>query len=400
MQTRCRIDLQSRSMAESPNSGRPDRQIEQEKSDSRPQSESHDSVVEESLSFAIPSGETAAMPKGSGTFDVSDADGFKLGGEVPQIPDYEIIGKLGRGGMGIVYEAEHLSLGRRVALKIVPQSLVFDELSVKRFDLEARTIAKLQHDHIVPVYEVGCSGRIHFYTMRLIDGEGLDKVVRNVRGRIDESGSVNSDRRKVLGQMFVGGSAAIKSDIKLDSSASGNLSSSGALSSRSSRIAAPRSYYHQIAEITSKVARALAYAHGEGVIHRDIKPSNLMLDSTGKVWVTDFGLAKTDQSDLTTTGSVLGTLRFMAPENLEGICDRRSDIYSLGVTLYELLVLQPAFRTRNQVTLIEKILNDDPPRLESIDGGIPRDLQTIVEKAIEKDAKHRYQTADEFAERP
>ena len=141
-----------------------------------------------------------------------------------------------------------------------------------------------------------------------------------------------------------------------------------------------------MAHIGRQVAAALAYAHARGILHRDIKPSNLLLDTEGVVWVSDFGLAKVDDDDLTRTGDILGTLRYMAPERFRGRGDARADVYSLGLTLYELLTLRPAFDSPDRLALSEQIKSVEPPRPRSIDPRIPRDLETIVLKAIEKDA--------------
>ena len=147
------------------------------------------------------------------------------------------------------------------------------------------------------------------------------------------------------------------------------------------------------------MAGALAYAHGQGVIHRDIKPSNLLLDEQGTVWVTDFGLAKADdQQDLTAAGDILGTLRYMPPEAFEGKYDARGDIYALGITLYELLALRPAYDETDRARLIRLVTAGDPPRLRELDRQVPRDLETVIHKAIERDPGHRYQTAALLAE--
>src|SRR5438034_5639577 len=147
-----------------------------------------------------------------------------------------------------------------------------------------------------------------------------------------------------------------------------------------------------------QVADALEYAHKQGILHRDIKPSNLLLDARGTVWVTDFGLAKAEGSDeLTQTGDLVGTLRYMAPERFGGWSDPRSDVYGLGVTLYELLTLRPAFADASRARLIERITSEDPLRPRTVDRSIPRDLETIVLKAIDKEPGRRYQTAAELA---
>ena len=149
-------------------------------------------------------------------------------------------------------------------------------------------------------------------------------------------------------------------------------------------------YFRSVAQIGRQAAQGLAYAHARGIVHRDIKPSNLLLDHAGVVWIADFGLAKAGDDGLTETGDVLGTSRYMAPERFRGEGDARADIYALGLTLYELMTLRPAFETPDRLKLIEQIKNDEPARPRSLDGRIPRDLETIVLKAIEKDPKQRY----------
>ena len=157
-------------------------------------------------------------------------------------------------------------------------------------------------------------------------------------------------------------------------------------------------FFRSVAQIGRQAAQGLAYAHARGIVHRDIKPSNLLLDTDGVVWITDFGLAKADDDGLTATGDILGTLRYMAPERFRGEGDARADIYALGLTLYELLTLRPAYDSSDRLKLIEKIKNEEPVRPRSIDARIPRDLETIVLKAIDKDPEHRYPTAEAMAE--
>jgi serine/threonine protein kinase len=153
-----------------------------------------------------------------------------------------------------------------------------------------------------------------------------------------------------------------------------------------------------VARIGRQTVSALAHAHERGIVHRDIKPSNLLLDASGIVWITDFGLAKTEEDALTRTGDILGTIRYMSPERFNSKCDPRADIYALGMTLYEMLVLRPAFECRDRMTLIAQISNDEPARPRSIDPRIPLDLETIVQKAIAKDPERRYQTANEMGQ--
>jgi WD40 repeat protein len=157
-------------------------------------------------------------------------------------------------------------------------------------------------------------------------------------------------------------------------------------------------FFRGVAQTGRQVAQGLAYAHARGVVHRDIKPSNLLLDTAGVVWITDFGLAKTEDEGLTQTGEVVGTLRYMAPERFRGEADARSDLYALGLTLYELLTLRQAHDSRDRLELIQQVKTNEPPRPRSIDGRIPLDLETIVLKAIDKDPARRYASAEAMAE--
>src|SRR5262249_10804948 len=155
-------------------------------------------------------------------------------------------------------------------------------------------------------------------------------------------------------------------------------------------------YWQSVARIGIQVAEALAYASSQGILHRDIKPSNLLLDAQGTVWVTDFGLAKTaDSEDLTHTGDVVGTLRYMPAERFQGKSDARGDVYSLGIALYELATLRPAFVDSDRVQLMRRVLHEEPPRPRRLDRQIPRDLETILLKAMNKEPAHRYSTAAE-----
>lgn len=158
-------------------------------------------------------------------------------------------------------------------------------------------------------------------------------------------------------------------------------------------------FYRSVARVGLQVAEALAYAHSEGILHRDIKPSNLLLDAKGSVWITDFGLAKAEGCDgLTQTGDFVGTLRYMAPERLDGWSDRRGDVYGLGITLYELLTLRPFLEASSRGQLVDKIRHEHPPPLSKSDRSIPQDLETIALKALAKEPSSRYHTAEGLAE--
>jgi serine/threonine protein kinase len=369
---------------------------------------------------------------------VADADdaGRKADGvSLRQIGDYRILREIGRGGMGVVYEAEQSSLGRRVALKVLPLRTGADTRSLERFKREARAAAKLHHTNIVPVFDVGEDGQVCFYAMQYIQGQGLDQVIAELRrlrsaserrrqatvcgqARTQDLPAEELARSMLTGQFGVQDlTASVSREVPsekpqgLDDLGSlpppitepnaPGMSSSAVLPGQTELSAVEkdhRHYFESIARIGRQSASALAHAHERGIIHRDIKPSNLLLDASGIVWVTDFGLAKTEDGDLTNPGDILGTFRYMAPERFKGRSDPRSDVYALGITLYELMVLRPAFEGCDRATLIAEIAHAEPPRPRTLDRRIPRDLETIVMKAIAKDPARRYQTADEMAE--
>jgi serine/threonine protein kinase/tetratricopeptide (TPR) repeat protein len=344
-----------------------------------------------------------------------------------QMGDFRIIREVGKGGMGIVYEAEQVSLGRHVALKVLPRKMLLDAKQKRRFEREARAAAKLHHTNIVPVFGVGEHEGMPYYVMQFIQGLGLDEVLDELRqmqkapGIPDSAPPSQSDQgdltaadvaRSLLTGAFEGklqvtvdapepreehvaGESASTpragqlSDTFSVSSSSAILPGGSESSSKSRR--RKTSYWQSVANIGRQVASAIEYAHSQGILHRDIKPSNLLLDNRGTVWVADFGLAKAeDQQNLTHTGDILGTLRYMPPEAFEGRTDRRGDVYSLGVTLYELLAMRPAFEEKDRHRLIKRVTSEEPDRLDRLSRQIPRDLVTIVHKAIDRDPAHRY----------
>jgi len=336
-----------------------------------------------------------------------------------QLGGYRILREIGRGGMGVVYEAEQLALRRRVALKVLPLHASREGKSLERFRREARAAARLHHTNIVPVYEVGEEDDICFYAMQYIDGQPLDQVVEELRAvrqtqvpdatRGDQPADANRTLRRAVVRSLWDGTATIAApaaggdqslqatEFSLGPSAAGESALASGPETSAILHTSPWHYHRNVARIGMEVAQALAYAHRDGVVHRDVKPSNLLLDSAGRVWITDFGLAKTDAEPLTGTGDLLGTLRYMPPERFRGWSDPRSDVYSLGLTLYEMLLLRPAFAENDQARLMQQIVNVEPPRLGKVDRHVPRDLATIVTKAIDKEPSRRYQTAGELA---
>jgi len=354
-----------------------------------------------------------------------------------QLGDYRILREIGRGGMGIVYEAEQVSLGRHVALKVLPQQLRPNLKQRQRFEREARSAARLHHTNIVPVFGVGEEGGLHYYVMQYIQGLGLDAVLdelRRLRQEKRPSGSMSVAEPTLVSRPDVSAEAVARSlltgafqrpaggvELRSDQAAAREAipaanraskdsgATTTAMLSASSIVLPGQSddgrksgvwtYWHSVARIGSQVAEALAYAHHEGVLHRDIKPANLLLDTRGNVWVTDFGLAKlNDEQNLTNTGDVVGTARYLAPEMFDGKADARSEVYALGLTLYELLAFRPAFEESDRIRLMRQILTGAAGRLEKLNPEIPRDLATIVHKAIDCDPGRRYQTARQFAE--
>lgn len=353
--------------------------------------------------------------------------------KLEQLGDYRIVREIGRGGMGIVFEAEQQSLARRVAVKVFPQHALGDSRNLRRFQREARTVARLHHTNIVQVYGVGQQDGLHYYVMQYIRGVGLDKVIDQLkatspadddaaeksgaplapsartRTATDAARAILNDietRTDALAPAVDSGSdsqhLAAAATRKVDSS---DASQPAMAAGAAARAAPPRpvarsdgDFWQGVARIGIQVGEALQYAHAQGVFHRDVKPANLLLDAQGTVWVADFGLAKAiEQDDLSQTGDIVGTLRYMAPEQLTGNYDARSDVYSLGMTLYELLALRPVYDESDRTHLLRRVAQGEPAPPRKFRPDIPRDLETIVLKAIARNPNHRYPTAAELA---
>lgn len=317
-----------------------------------------------------------------------------------RLGDYRILREVGHGGMGVVYEAIQESLGRHVALKVLPLHSLLGRTHLERFRREARAAAKLHHTNIVPVFGVGEHQGVHYYAMQYIDGRGLDLVLRELKRLRRVQGATGAGRQNLaadVAENLMSGhfSHSLPKMEGLSGEPAAHISAGQTdLMSRSDT-----EYFRGIARLGLQVAEALEYAHRHGILHRDIKPSNLLLDTAGTVWITDFGLAKgTEGEELTRPGDILGTLRYMAPERFRGESDPRGDIYSLGLTLYELVTLRPAFDDGDQTRLIERVQQELPPPPRQIDRRIPRDLETVVLKAMAKEASDRYATAETLAE--
>ncbi len=334
-------------------------------------------------------------------------------GPLERLGDYRILREVGRGGMGVVYEAEQVSLGRRVALKVLPAAALADARHRQRFEREARSVARLHHSHIVPVFGVGEHDGTPYYVMQFIAGLGLDQVVAElVRQRrpsdgVPPQGPETAARPDVSAvdvarSLLTGGYSPTADTLSAVGPAAqpAEFARRAPVKPASVPLADPgRAYWQSVARIGMQVADALEYAAAQGVLHRDIKPSNILLDAQGNAWVTDFGLAKAaSDGDLTHTGDIVGTLRYMAPERFDGRADIRSDVYALGLTLYELLALRPAFAGSERNSLIKEVTTGEPAPPRSFDRSIPRDLETVVLKAMAREPERRYQTAAALAE--
>ncbi len=253
---------------------------------------------------------------------------------------YIIMEEIGRGGMGAVYKARDVELDRVVAMKVLSPYLVGEPRLVQRFMREARLAANLDHPNIVTIYDIGGEGGYYYFVMKYLEGKSLKEI----------------------------------------------LAERGALPPQT------------VIALVSQLAAALDYAHGQNLIHRDVKPGNVIVDEEGHATLTDFGLAKVAENlKLTASGETIGTLEYMAPEQARGDSFMTSDVYSLGVMLYEMLTGHLPFQGNNQATLLYQHLHEDPPPLSKFNSNLPPEFDPIVRKAMAKDPAERYQTAGEIA---
>jgi serine/threonine protein kinase/tetratricopeptide (TPR) repeat protein len=340
-----------------------------------------------------------ALAAGGTTSDGEPPDGTAA--DPPdRLGEFVLLGVLGRGGMGVVYEADQPSLRRRVALKTLPVGAALDPARLRRFELEAQVIGGLRHPHIVPVYAVGSDRGIPYFTMPRIDGESLDRLLDALRRPHDGDRSrppISSlDAILALEPAAAPATTAHEPPPTAPAPRAANESTPGPAAIRG------RDYIRGVARLAAQAADALAHAHAQGVVHRDIKPGNLMLDAAGHLWITDFGLARLrDGAPLTESGQPLGTLRYASPEQIRGgkaHVDGRADVYSLGVTLYELLTLRPAIAGDDHATILRHVLEAEPLRPRRLNPAIPRDLETIVLKAAAKEPDLRYPSAAALAD--
>jgi serine/threonine protein kinase len=327
---------------------------------------------------------------------VPDTENGRLG-------DFRLHREVGRGGMGIVYEAEQISLGRRVAVKVLPFASALDPRQLQRFKNEASAAAHLRHENIVSVHAVGCERGVHFYAMQFVDGQSLSALIAALRETAEHSG----DRTRVREERGSGKDDPHTRECGYERVPPRNPATLAETTAPAAQLATERltsrvSHFDWVASLGKQAALALEHAHQTGVIHRDVKPGNLLLDTRGQLWITDFGLAQfASVGGLTMTGELLGTLRYASPEQTlgrRGMVDHRSDIYSLGATLYELLTLQPPFDGGDRHELLRQIAEAEPSAPRSIAPEIPQSLETIVLKALRKDPADRYAAAQELAD--
>jgi tetratricopeptide (TPR) repeat protein/serine/threonine protein kinase len=347
------------------------------------------------------------------------------GTELGTLGDFRLWREVGRGGMAVVYEAEQISLKRRVALKVLPFAATMDSRRLQRFRNEALAAASLDHPHIVKVHAVGQERAVHFYAMQFIDGITLADFIAEQKGasapRTGRPSAApdaflsmddrNQQDPRAKGDAAMAKASEQKADNPLRTGGLPPLSTDALRAGKSTDAAGQRTeksdirhsdYFRNVARLGVEAAEALEHAHVLGIVHRDVKPGNLMLDGEGKLWVTDFGLARTaGDAGLTRPGDVLGTLRYMSPEQAlarHGLVDHRTDIYALGATLYELLTLQPPVDGEDSRQILHRIEFEEPIEPRKLNRAIPTDLETVVLKAMSKEPDRRYKSAQELAD--
>ena len=307
---------------------------------------------------------------------------------IRQLDDYTIVREIGRGGMGVVFEAIHQSLGRRVALKVLAHRLVGDTKHLTRFRREARAAARLRHPNIVAVFGVGQADNHHYYVMDFIHGMSLREWLQSITG---QRGNALPTRALSV--------ADSDSDFQFNCSES---LPQPPQSLQSGNLYVPENndspqYFRWVADHVATICDALDYAHRQGVLHRDIKPANLLIDGKGGVWIADFGLAKLAESQaVTMTGDIVGTPQYMPPESFEAQYDVRSETYGVGLLLYELLTLRPAIEGKHPGDVIRKATEGITTSPRKLNAHIPRDLETIVLKSLSLDPEQRYQSGEEL----
>jgi tetratricopeptide (TPR) repeat protein/serine/threonine protein kinase len=321
--------------------------------------------------------------------------------ELGTLGDYGLISEISRGGMGVVYEAWDGSMDRRVALKVLPQGVPSDAKAFTRFVREAKVAGKLNHANIVSVFGMGIQADAPYYAMEYVRGETLSQILKRLKNTREKAEEGTKSSILTISRLL-GSKPPAKERSR---EASGETTDTGSNESGSTILDTDevhRDYCINVSVAFSGVADGLQHAHENKIIHRDIKPSNLILEKDGRLRILDFGLARMEgQESLTRSGSFLGTPLYMSPEQARArkvTIDHRTDIYSLGATLYEMLTWRPPFKGKNQQDTLSQIISKDPQPPRKMNPRIARDLETIVLKCLRKDPQDRFSTAEALAQ--
>lgn len=297
--------------------------------------------------------------------------------DIQRLGECRILREIARGGMGVIFEAEQEPIGRRVAVKLLPWKFGESSKWSKQFRREARIAACLQHPNIVPVFSFGEQDGRFFYVMPLIEGVGFDHLINRLK-----SGASAIDIEDLITQVR-GAGFGVTTPFQTEIPTQVRLFR--------------KNHWPQIVKLATQIAGALRYAHKQGTLHRDIKPANLLIDRSGKGWVADFGLALGRERALSEQrGPMAGTLRYMAPEQFEGVVNERTDLYAFGATLFELCTLQPAFDGQSRTELAAHVQRAKVPMPRTLNPEIPQELEQIILKLMRKNPNKRYQNADEL----
>ncbi|WP_197455754.1 protein kinase domain-containing protein [Stieleria neptunia] len=331
-----------------------------------------------------------AVPSPTVAFDMIDSDIAFESWQVKQLGDYQLLGRIGQGGMGVVYKGKDVKLDKTVAIKVLPVNAMISKSARTRFQNEARAAGQLDHPHVVPVYAFGIEKGTYYYAMQYINGKNLAGWIAEFRQDASHGNQGKSSQHKI---------STAKAQEASTSQGLSSFDLQNALKSGGST--SNREFVEAFARMGVQVADALQHAHDTGIVHRDIKPSNLLVDQNGDVFVADFGLAQVQgESALTKPGDVIGTWRYMSPEQAYAkriVVDHRTDIFSLGATLYELLTLRHAFNGRTRTEILRQIAFEDPVAPRKINRRLPEALELIVLKCLAKNPDERYQTAGDLA---